>query len=349
MRAAVYHGREDVRIEAVPEPTLRSGELLVRSLMAGICGTDAAEYSHGPLLISLDAPQGDSGHSGPVVLGHEFVGEVIEVADDVSGFAPGDRVVTGAGVWCGRCELCQAGRPNLCARYYAVGLHIDGGLAERVAVPAFTCAVVPDGTSDQSAAMAQPMAIALHGLNRAAAEPGQAIVVIGAGGIGAFVLAAAAVLGLGPLVAVDISESRLAAARELGDVVAVDAGADDAAAQIRAATGGGAHVVVEASGAPPAPELALEVVRRGGRIVLLGLQTAPRALDLHDLVVREVDLVTSVAHVCREDLPKALEVLGARDLVPLLVDRVVPLERLVEDGLIPLTKGSADGKILVQP
>jgi threonine dehydrogenase-like Zn-dependent dehydrogenase len=351
MKAAVFHGRHDVRIEEVPSPTGPGrGELLLRSLKAGICGTDAAEFGFGPLMISLDRPRGASGHTGPVVLGHEFVGEVMGVGADVTGFVIGDRVVPGSGVWCGECEWCRAGRYNLCESYFSVGLHVDGGLAEFATVPAFTCAHVPKDCSEENAAMAQPLAIALHGLRRAAAKRGETVVVLGVGGIGAFVLAAAASLGLAPLIAVDVSREKLASARAIAPDATTVLASDRTAQEISDLTGrAGAHLVIEASGAPSSPGLALEIARRGGRILLLGLQTAPRPLDLHEMVIREVDMFTSVAHICPEDLPQALQMLTERDLASILVDHVTPLDRLVEDGLMPLLEGRARGKILVQP
>jgi threonine dehydrogenase-like Zn-dependent dehydrogenase len=285
-----------------------------------------------------------------VVLGHEFVGEVIGVGADVTGFDVGDRVVTGAGVWCGDCDWCRDGRYNLCESYFSVGLHVDGGLAEFTTVPAFTCVPVPEGCGDDNAAMGQPLAIALHGLRRAAAKPGETVVVLGVGGIGAFVLAAAASLGLAPVIAIDVSEEKLASARTIAPHVTTVLASDRTAQEISELTGGaGAHLVIEASGAPSSPGLALEMARRGGRILLLGLQTAPRELDLHEMVIREVDIVTSVAHICPQDLPEALEMLTERDLASILVDHVTPLDRLVEDGLMPLLEGRARGKILVQP
>ena len=142
MRAAVYHGPGDVRVEPVDEPgEPGEGELVLEVLRAAICGTDAGEWADGPNLISLDRPHPGSGHSGPVVMGHEFVGRVAAVGDGVEGLEVGDRVVSGAGVSCGRCPWCLSGRTNICAGYYTIGFHADGGLAEAVRTPAVAAAV----------------------------------------------------------------------------------------------------------------------------------------------------------------------------------------------------------------
>jgi threonine dehydrogenase-like Zn-dependent dehydrogenase len=148
MRAAVYHGPGDVRVEDVRRPPDPGpGALLVRVLSAAICGTDAGEFQHGPKLIPLRSRHPHSGHVGPLVLGHEFAGQVTAVGPGVQDFAVGDRVVTGAGVSCGRCTWCLQGRTNLCASYFTVGLHVDGGLAEYATTPARICCHVPDACS----------------------------------------------------------------------------------------------------------------------------------------------------------------------------------------------------------
>jgi threonine dehydrogenase-like Zn-dependent dehydrogenase len=351
MRAAVYHGPGDVRIESVPEPGPPGpGELVVEVLRGAICGTDSSEYAHGPHLIPLHERHPNSGHVGPVVLGHEYVGRVTELGEGVVDFAVGDRVVTGAGVSCGDCAWCRAGRTNLCAHYYTLGLHTHGGLATSAKSPASICVAVPDECPDDAAAMAQPLAVALHALNRGRVEPGETVVIIGVGGIGALMVGGAAGRGLEHVIAVDVDEGRLATARALGAEHTVDATRQDSVEAVRKLTGGdGADVVIEASGAPSSPGQALEMVRRGGRVVILGLQSKPVALDLFDVAMREIEISSALAHVCADDLPVALDILTRTDLADTILDRVISLDRLVDDGLGALVERRAAGKILVDP
>jgi (R,R)-butanediol dehydrogenase / meso-butanediol dehydrogenase / diacetyl reductase len=339
MRAAVFHGPGDIRIEDVAEPAAPGhGELLIGVTRAAICGTDASEWVHGPLLATP-----------PVVLGHEFVGEVIAADDDTGDLGVGDRVVCGAGISCGHCDWCLGGRTNLCATYRTIGLHVDGGLAEQVLAPASICRRVPEGVGDDAAAMAQPLAVALHAVRRSEVGEGEDCVVVGCGGIGAFCVAGAVARGA-RVIALDVDTERLATAQRLGAAVTVDVDGLDLAAVIREQTGGlGAHVVLEASGAPHAPAGALAGARKGGRVVLVGLQSAPRELDLLAFAVREVDLATTLAHVCAVDLPEALELLATADIADVVLDRVISLERLVEDGILPLAERTARGKIVVNP
>jgi (R,R)-butanediol dehydrogenase / meso-butanediol dehydrogenase / diacetyl reductase len=350
MRAAVYHGRRDVRVEEVPTTGHPgSDEVVIDVMRAAICGTDSSEWAHGPLMSAANRPHRVTGHSGPFVLGHEFVGTVREIGDEVREIKPGQRVVPGCGAWCGRCRWCREGRTQLCRDRYLIGMHRDGGLAEAAVVPAAMCRPVAAQVGDDAAAIAQPLAVALHGLNRAAPDPETAIVVIGAGGVGSLLVAAANVKGLSTIV-IDPSQPRLDRARELGAEHALTAEDPKLRDHVYEITGrDGPGVVIEASGAPPAPALAAALIRPGGRILLMGMQAEPRALDLFSMVQWEVDVVTSNAHVCGTDLPEALALLADTDLAERVIAHRIGLSTLVKNGLVPLTEGTARGKIVVDP
>jgi threonine dehydrogenase-like Zn-dependent dehydrogenase len=351
MRAAVFHGPGDVRVERVDAPVPpAAGDVVLRVLRAAICGTDCAEYLHGPVLVPLERRHPWSGHVGPLILGHEFVGAVEALGAGVEGLAAGERVVSGAGVSCGSCAWCRKGRTNLCERYYTVGLQAHGGLAERVTVPAATCRPVPAACSDEHAALAQPLAVGIHAVARGGVAAGASVAVNGVGGIGSFVVAAAAGRGAGPVIAIDVDAGRLTVARRLGATHAVDASAGDPRAAVAAITGGaGVDVAIEAAGVPDGPALAVAVARRGGRVVIVGLQKQPVALDLLDLTLREIDVRTSMAHVLADDLPEALALLAGGELGDVVTGRVIPLEGLVRDGLEALAAGTAGGKVVVDP
>jgi (R,R)-butanediol dehydrogenase/meso-butanediol dehydrogenase/diacetyl reductase len=340
MRAAVYYGHHDLRIEEVPDPPdPADDEVVVAVRSVALCGTDAAEWDHGPRLTKP-----------PVILGHEFMGEILAVGRGVADFSMGERVVSGAGVWCGSCAWCKAGRTNLCERYYTLGLTVDGGLADFVRVPAKTLAAVPDELADDAAALAQPQAVALHAVRRSGLSPGQIGVVIGVGGIGAFVVAAAASREPSALIAVDVDPARLDTATLLGATHLIDATKVDVVPALLELTDGlGAHVAIETSGASGTPSIALASVRRGGRAVIVGLQAGPQDLDLFTPVVREIDLVTSLAHVCQEDLPEAIEILARRRIAEIVLGPRITLPEVVPSGLEPLHSGKARGKIIVDP
>lgn len=349
MRAAVFHGAGDVRVEQVPDPGAPApDEVILEVSRAAICGSDAAEFSHGPEMVPLHHRHPASGHQGPTVLGHEFVGIVSRVGDEVEGVEVGDRVVPGATDWCGECDWCRVGRINLCRDRYLVGMHRDGGLAEQVAVPAKMCRPVAEHCTDDAAAIAQPLAVAMHGIERAEVGEGP-VVVIGAGGIGSFVIAAAASRGA-EVLAIDISPAKLRTAEVAGaaeTILADDPGLTERVADLNG--GEGPAVVIEASGAPSAPAMALDLVRRGGTILLLGMQAQPRELDLWKLAQSEIDLVTSNAHVCDRNLAPALALLADTDLAERVIGDRIGLDELVVRGLAPLSEGTAPGKIVVDP
>jgi (R,R)-butanediol dehydrogenase / meso-butanediol dehydrogenase / diacetyl reductase len=340
MRAAVYRGPGHLQVESVADPQPPAGtDLLIKVARAAICGTDSSEWSHGPLLARP-----------PVILGHEFVGTVVAAGPDGDPRRIGQRVVCGSGISCGQCEWCRAGRTNLCAEYRTIGLHVDGGLAEYVNAPERICLEVPAQVADNAAAIAQPLAVALHAVRRSGLQPGQSCAVIGIGGIGAFIIAAAASVGAAPLVALDIDEARLETARALGASIAIDARGRRLDEAIREGAGAdGADVVIEASGTPGGPAAAVAGAKRGGRVLIVGLQSEPRELDLLSMAVREIELSTTLAHVCDVDLPPALALLRDTDLAGTVTDRVIALDDLVEDGIKPLAAGTARGKIVVAP
>ncbi|MGK3206114.1 zinc-dependent alcohol dehydrogenase [Amycolatopsis sp. MEPSY49] len=340
MRAAVYHGRRDVRIEEVPVPRARDGEVLLAVRRSGICGSDATEWAAGPKMVPLTRRHPGSGHLGPMVIGHEFVGEVVESA---GGFAAGDLVASGAGVSCGQCDRCREGRTNLCRGYYTLGLNAPGGLAEYVAAPASTLRRIPGGVSLDHAGLAQPLAVGLHAARRAGVRSGDSVVVIGAGAIGSFVLAGLRHLYDAEVTVIDFAGDKLERAKRLGAARTVDA-ADDVVETVR-----GADVVIEASGAPGQFENAVRMVTDGGRVLAVGLPKQAPVVDLFGLVLREITVESTVAHVCGEDLAPALDILAAGVLGGELLDSVIGLDELTDRGLVRLAAGGVDGKVLIDP
>ena len=350
MRAAVCHGARDIRIENVPRPRPAPGEVLVRVHANGICGTDASEFA-GPQMYPLHARHGLTGHEGPLIPGHEFAGRIAEVGDGVEGFAEGEPIVTGAALWCGVCPQCRAGRTSICALYATVGLHRDGGLAEFVRVPAhIVFPAAPYGLSDDAAVLTQPMAIAVHALRRGRPRAGEDVLVIGAGGIGAFLIFALAHSGAS-VTAVDVSDARLTVPRRLGALDTVCAGD---AATLTAALRETAFVpttVFEVSGTDAGFAAAIAAVAAGGRIVTVGIAKHAIAIDARRVTTKELELVGTNALIGREDVPEAARLLALdpaawHDVAPV----AIPLERLVEDGIVPMTEGRAPHiKLLVDP
>jgi (R,R)-butanediol dehydrogenase / meso-butanediol dehydrogenase / diacetyl reductase len=347
MRAAVYHGPHDVRIEDVPTPVPRQGEVLLRVARSGMCGTDATDWKTGPKTFPVNRRHPVTGHEGPMIFGHEFIGEVAEHGPGATTPA-GTLVASGAGVSCGDCDRCRQRRTNLCRRYYTLGLNTAGGMAEFVAVPESTLVAVPEGVSLDAAGLAQPLAVGLHAARRAGAHDGDRVVLIGAGAIGTFVLTGLRSLADVDLTVVDFPGPRLERAQRLGATRGIEAG-PDAADKVMAAVGApGADVVIEASGAPGQLDVALRLTRPGGTVLQVGLPALPQEIDVWSTVMQEKTIQTTLAHVCGEDLAPALELLATTSLADELLEGVHPLEAIGEQ-LDRLASGQVEGKILFDP
>jgi (R,R)-butanediol dehydrogenase/meso-butanediol dehydrogenase/diacetyl reductase len=352
MRAAVYHGPHDVRIEERPIPGRRTGHVLMKVLRSGMCGTDGSEWRDGPHLFPSTTPHPVTGVAGPFVMGHEFIGVVVE-ADEAGTFAVGARVACGAGVSCGECPRCREGRTNLCFRYHTHGLNEDGGMAEYVAVPAGILTPIPDALATDAAGLnaaglAQPLAVGMHAARRSGAADGDKVVLIGAGAIGTFVLAGLLAQHDVEVTVVDFAGPRLERAKRVGAARTVGVG-DTTIEDVAAVVGGrGADVVIEASGAPGQLANAIRMARPGGTILQVGLPSRAAEIDLHSLVVREISIRTTNAHVFAEDLAPALELLASSRLAEELLDSVRPLTDLPEQ-LELLATGRLEGKVLFDP
>jgi len=351
MRAAVFHGRGDVRVEDVPDVRPGPHDLLIRVRAVGICGTDAHEFDSGPHMFPIDHAHPVSGHVGPMIPGHELAGTVEDMGSDVTGFQRGALVVSGAGISCGDCFWCERSMTNLCRQYSTVGLSRHGALAEFVVVPASTCVdasgleLTPD-----AAALAQPMSIAVHAMRRGRLAPDESALVLGAGGIGAFLTYAAADR-CGSVVVSDLDEGRLRTAAALGADHTVLAGDGDSLGDVLAGNDIIPSVIYEVSGSAAGFAQALTVAPRGTRVVMVGLQHGPVQIDARGLSLREIELIGTNAHVCGLDLPEALRLLASRqagwdDVAPV----ALPLEALVEEGLRPLAeRRSTRIKTLIDP
>jgi (R,R)-butanediol dehydrogenase/meso-butanediol dehydrogenase/diacetyl reductase len=347
MKAIVYHGPGEVRIEERPEPEPGPGQIQIRVASAGICGTDVAEYVQQPHFFPIDAPHPHSGHAGPTIPGHEFSGWVTAVGDDVTGFSEGDLIAVGSGVACGECPQCQAGNTNLCHSYWTVGLHDDGGLAEIAVVPA-SCAlnVGAEGIRPDLAALAQPMAIGVHATRRGRLGPGDRVVVLGVGGIGSFVVRAAAALGA-TVTAVDLDSHRLEVAARLGASTTLDAA--NGLEELSEAEP--PEVVIECTGRPESLIRAVSLVADHGRLVVVGHQPEPVAVDFRQIALDELEIIGTQAHVFAVDFPIGVDLLASEPRVWMdVAAQVYPLDQVVETGLIPMARGEASQiKLLFDP
>ena len=348
MKAAVYRGPCDLRIEEVAEPEPATDELLVQVAAAGICGTDGHEYAHGPIQFAVPA-RSSWGPADALIPGHEFSGTVVGMGRDVTGFSAGDLVASASGIACGGCTWCRRGRTNLCLSYETVGLQRHGGLAQLCVVPARSCAVVDQEvlTAD-AAALGQPMAIAVHAASVGGPAAGLDVLVVGAGGIGAFLIFVLAQSGARvTVIEIDVSRRELATSLGAAAVLPPPAPGD-----LRTLLGyQPPELVYEVTGSRAGLALALTAIGRGVRLVVVGMQGRPAELDFRHLSISEGQVVGTNALVAATDLPQALQFLARRpgswaDVAPL----ALALDDLVDAGIRPLASGqSVRVKTLVDP
>ncbi|WP_209374183.1 2,3-butanediol dehydrogenase [Brevibacterium renqingii] len=350
MKAVRYYGKEDIRIEDIEEPKTLPGTVRIAPAFNGICGSDLHLYHDGPI---PPAPTEDEAHplSGetlPVVLGHEFSGVVEEVGDDVDGISVGDSVVVEPLMVDGTCPACQKGAYNLCEKMGFIGISgRGGGLSDHIVVESRWVHPVGDMPLDQ-AAMIEPLAVAVHGVNQTGAVEGQVAVVGGAGPIGLLVAAVLKAKGLTTIVS-EVSEKRRAKAQTSGvaDVV-VDPTQEDLAAVVSEQTAGAmADVAFDAAGATPVVSQLLGVLGATGRLQVIAIHTVPVQIDLTgQLMMQDRVLGASVgyAHVHAE----AIELVrsGQVDLAPFITSKILAQD-IVRDGFERLTKSQDEVKILV--
>ena len=290
MKAAVLYGREDVRVEEVPVPRPRDGEVLLRTSVALTCGTDVKVFRRGYHARMIQPP---------AVFGHEVAGVVEETGAGVEGFEPGTRVAVANSAPCGHCPYCRAGRASLCDDL----LFWNGAYAQFARIPARVVArnLLPlrPGMGFREAAMVEPLACVVRGIEDCGIVRGQSVAVIGAGPVGLMLVRLARLRGA-HVVAVGRNAGRLEAARALGAEAVVSTGRGDLAAQLRAACGNGLgpDVVIEAAGLVETAEAAVRAVRKGGVVNLFaGCSADARlVLDAQRLHYQELTIRSTFHH-----------------------------------------------------
>jgi L-iditol 2-dehydrogenase len=303
MKALVYTAPRQLQILDLPDPTPKTGEVLVRIRAAGVCGSDL----HGFL-----------GHSRkrvpPLVLGHEFTGEVAD-GGQAAGFGTGNQVAVYPIISCGICGYCTSDRENLCPSKRVYGLDLNGGLAEYVCVPARCLFRLPASLSFLEGSLIEPLANAVHVLKRLPDVRGQSGLIYGAGPIGMLCAFAAAQLGARRIAVVDRNPRRLASMSQLGVSRTVDATAEDPVSSILGWTAGhGVDFSIDAVGNRACRRNTIDCTAAGGTVVCIGLEEEVCAVDTRPLVTREVDLKGSYAYT-RADFAEAISLLE-RKLLP---------------------------------
>jgi (R,R)-butanediol dehydrogenase/meso-butanediol dehydrogenase/diacetyl reductase len=294
VRAAVFHRRQDLRLETVPEPEPGPGDVKLRVLYNGICGSDLHEYYDGPVT-TRTTPHPLTGVRNPVILGHELCGEVVALGPGIEDLAPGDLVTVEPLETCGHCIYCGLGQYNHCPLLAFHGYNrAGGGLAEYTVVRRAMAHRLPPGMTARQGALIEPLGIAWHTANRCEVKAGQTVAIHGAGPIGVGVFLTLRQRGV-EVIVVDPSPARRAVLAGLGARSLLDPTSCDPVAAIRDLTAGrGAHASVDAAGVPNSFQAMLHGTRIDGTAVVVAIHHKPVVIPPFDLLMPEVRL-TGVA------------------------------------------------------
>jgi (R,R)-butanediol dehydrogenase/meso-butanediol dehydrogenase/diacetyl reductase len=340
MPAAVYRRPGEVVVEERPVPRPGPGEVLVEVDHCGICGSD--------IHLLLDGWADKPG----LVAGHEFTGSIAALGDGAEGWEIGETVVGGTSPKCGRCRRCLEGKPSQCEnRQGSIVDGHDGAFARYVLVPAAALLRLPPGLTARQAALAEPLAVALHGITRSGVAPGDSVMVIGAGPIGALSIAALVARGIGPVTAVEPGERRKRLALDLGAAEVLDPADLEKFPpwEPERISERAAHVVLECSGKKAAMEVGFHQLRRGGTLALVGAGVEHPTFDPNRFILNELHVVGSFVYD-KGGFEHALELLASNGFpTDLLIEADdVPLDRL-SDALVGLVEGRYAGKVMVVP
>ncbi|AET69763.1 theronine dehydrogenase-like Zn-dependent dehydrogenase [Desulfosporosinus orientis DSM 765] len=351
MKAAVWYGRKDVRVVDVPEPpSPGEGWVKVRVEWCGICGSDLHEYLAGPIFIPAAEPDALTGSKAPLILGHEFSGEVVEIGPGVKNVQVGDRVAPDACQVCWECYHCKRMNYSMCEKLAFTGLMTDGAFAEYVNVPAYTMYKIPDDMSYEAAAVIEPIAVGIHAVRQAPVIEGDKVVVLGAGTIGLATLQAAKAAGASRVYVIEMAKARKEYALNMGATAVFDPREVDVVAKIKELTDGlGADVTFECVGNEKTAPLAIQLARKSGKVVMVGIFERESSFNFFEVTANEKHIIGSLAY--NGEFATAIDLLndGRLSAEPMITGKI-KLEDIIEKGFDELVnRKEANIKILVSP
>jgi 2-desacetyl-2-hydroxyethyl bacteriochlorophyllide A dehydrogenase len=338
MRAAVLNAPGQLEIKSIPMPEPGYEELVVKVHACGVCGTDVNLYA------------GKYSANWPVVLGHEFAGEVVEVGPGTD-LEIGARVTADPNESCGSCYWCHSGQPTHCQKMAAYGVLRDGAFAEYISVGIRGTYPIPPNLDYELATFAEPVSCALRGADRAGYRPGETAIIIGDGTMGLIHVQLAAQSGLSRLIVVGHHDEKLLLAKKLGATETINAKHADVHRQVLELTDGvGTDVVMEVVGKPPAVELALRLAKKGGRIVIFGFAPEGATATFSPFEVLSRELTILGGWVNPYTFPRAIDLLtsGKVDVRPFLTTHL-SLEEARKGIELMMDKPQGFIKAMVRP
>lgn len=281
MKALQYFAKQDLRFVKLPDPQIRDNEVLMKVKKVGICGTDLHIYNGG-----MHIPT-------PLVMGHEFVGDIVKIGEQVTNVLVGDRAVAEHVIGCGKCSYCLAGKRNLCKNPTVIGLHKQGALAEYIVLPSDLVFKLSEELSYDEGVLVEPLSIAVYAVRKAGVNVGDQVAVVGQGPIGLLVDFVAKASG-GTLFGFDKHDSRLQYAKDHGYIFkGFNIGQEDYMQQFKNEAVDGADIVFEAVGSETSAKLALDLARPGGKVIVLGVFEHDVMINMMAIVRKELQVMGS--------------------------------------------------------
>ena len=350
MKAALWYQKGDIRVEEIESGPPGPGQVKVKIKVCGICGSDLHEYREGPFIIPRKPHPITHRQGGPVILGHEFSGEVVALGEGVTQFAPGDRVVVNPLIYCDECHYCKLGQHIMCTKLGTVGFAADGAFAEYGVFHEYSLLRLPDSVSDEMGAFVEPLAVAVHAVKRSRMKIGASVAIVGAGPIGLLVMQACLAAGAGKVFVVEPMKARRKIASETGAAAVINPTETSPGKEIAKLTEGlRADLAFDCVGNQPAFDTAVKVTGRRGVICVVGLSLKPIEVPFIRLWGHEKEVTFSSGY--EDEFPAAISYLADhRVKVEKLISASIGLDKLVEKGIIPLIEaGEKHVKILVYP
>lgn len=338
MKASRFLGNKTFAVTDLPTPHAGPGELVLRNQVCGVCGTDVHIYHGEP---------GSADVNPPVVLGHEYSGEVVEVGKGVTGFAVGDHVTVDPNIYCGHCAYCQNGKKQLCPSMEAIGVTRDGGFAQYSLIPASQAFKLEPTVPWEAAAMAEPLACCLHGIDLAGIQVGDKVCVVGGGAIGLLMVQLAKLSGASQIVLSEPNEKRRQVGLQLGANAAIDPTRPDAQEAFAQVLDGGANVVIECVGNVPAVKSAFQFAGKGATVLLFSVPKVDATFDLPLFDVYKKELTIKGSFVNPDTHARAVALInsGKVDFGPIITHRFT-LDQLPE--AIAMQMSDASIKVVVE-
>ena len=337
MKCAVYYGKQDLRVEERPVPRPGRGEVLVRVMACGVCGTDVHIFQGDPG--AADCPPG-------TVPGHEFAGVIEAAGEGVTAFGPGDRVCVDPNKLCGECDFCRGGIGHFCEHMTGIGTTADGGFAEYCVVPQSQLYRVADSVPFEQAAMAEPVSCCLHGLDLCEMRPGSRAAVIGGGMIGLLMVQLLRLAGASFVALLEPVQAKRELGLRLGADVAIDSVHEDPAEALRRAGAGRLDTVIECAGLPVTVEQAIRIAGNRSVVMLFGLTKPDDAVSVKPFDLFRRELTIKASYINPYTMGRAVDLINAGRLdVHSMVAQAIPLSGLRDVLADPALR--ARGKYIV--